>query len=108
MAPTLVPGDWVLAISVRMPRRGDVVVLEHPARPGLEVVKRVRCVAGDVAPDGRVLGPDEVWVEGDDLERSTDSRHFGPVHRRMVRARVLFVYWPPARQRFVATGGVRA
>jgi nickel-type superoxide dismutase maturation protease len=108
MAPTLAPGDRVLAAAARALRPGEVVVLEHPDRPGLEVVKRVTRVAGDPAPDGRVLGPDEIWVEGDNLESSTDSRHFGAVSRGRVRGRVLLVYWPPARRRVVGTAGVRA
>ena len=53
MRPTLEPGDWALAIRVRSVRRGDIVVVEHPERPGFELVKRVVHVAGDVAPDGR-------------------------------------------------------
>lgn len=101
MAPTLVAGDWALAVAPKTLRRGDVVVLEHPGRPGLEVVKRVAGVGGDLAPDGRILGRDEVWVEGDNPGRSTDSRHFGPVDRHVVRARVRLVYWPASRRRIL-------
>ena len=101
MAPALLPGDWALATGPGRVRRGDVVVIEHPNRPGLEMVKRVVAVAGDLAPDGRMLGGDELWVEGDRPERSTDSRQFGPVHPRAVKAKVRLVYWPPARRRLV-------
>ena len=79
-------------------RRGDVVVVEHPERPGFELVKRVVRVPGDVAPDGRVL-MDELWIEGDEPEGSTDSRRFGPVSMERVRARVRWVWWPPERVR---------
>ena len=48
-------------------RRGDIVVVEHPDRPGLEIVKRVVNVSGDVAPDGFAL-VDQVWIEGDEPE----------------------------------------
>ncbi len=63
MAPTLLAGDHVLvsriAYGVRVPftrlrlggaspRRGDVVVFEGPRTPGVDVVKRVVGVAGDV------------------------------------------------------------
>ncbi|MEX2421084.1 MAG: S26 family signal peptidase, partial [Actinomycetota bacterium] len=49
MRPTLEPGDWALGVAAgrRGLRRGDVVVLEHPERPGFEVVKRIRGIAGD-------------------------------------------------------------
>ena len=103
MRPTLEPGDWVLGVAAgrRGLRRGDVVVLEHPERPGFEMVKRVTRVAGNAGPDGRPLGDGEVWVEGDDPERSTDSRHFGPVSGADVRGRLVLVWWPPARRTFL-------
>jgi len=101
MAPTLVPGDYALAVRPRRLRRGDVVVIEHPARPGFEMVKRITGSDGDLTPDGRILGKDEWWVEGDNSSESTDSRHFGPVRSDLVRAKVLLVYWPPSRRRLL-------
>jgi signal peptidase I len=80
---------------VRLPpgelRVGMVVVAEPPSRPGLEVVKRVAAGPGDLAPNGDVLGPDEWFLMGDRPERSTDSRHFGPVPGSAIVARVLGV-----------------
>ena len=64
MAPTLAPGDWALVATPSSYARGDVVVVEHPGRPGFEMVKRIVGVPGDVR-DGRTLGADEWWVEGD-------------------------------------------
>ncbi len=84
MNPTLRPGDWVL--GVRRPARlgrGDVVVVDHPHRPGFEVVKRV----AEIGPAGLVLA-------GDNPDHSTDSRHFGPVAVAAVHARLLMVYHP--------------
>src|SRR3990170_1344252 len=87
MAPTLLPGDWALAVAPGAPTRGHVVVVEPPTRRGLEMVKRITGVPGDLTPDGRILGPDEYWVEGDNPTRSTDSRHHGPVWRGQGEAR---------------------
>ncbi|MCB2222589.1 MAG: S26 family signal peptidase [Actinobacteria bacterium] len=99
MRPALRPGDWVMGL--RRPGRlaaGDVVVLEMPGRPGFEIVKRVAAVAGDPldTPDGpRTVGADEVWVLGDDpAAGSVDSRHFGPVPREAITAKVLWRYKP--------------
>ena len=102
MIPTLLPGDWALAVGARRLRRGDVVVVEYPGRPGYEMVKRLTGVPGDrVGADGRVLGSDEWWVEGDHAQGSTDSRQFGPVRREELKAKVLLVYWPSERRRLL-------
>ncbi len=100
MAPTLAPGDWALAVVPRRFARRDVVVVEHPARPGYEMVKRLVGLPGDRVGD-RVLAGDEFWLEGDHGTASTDSRDFGPVRAEGLRARVLLVYGPGARRRLV-------
>ncbi len=100
MRPMLEPGDWAIAVVPARVRRGDVVVVEHPDRPGFDLVKRVIGVPGDVAPDGFRL-VDAVWVEGDDPERSTDSREFGPVAVARVRGRLRVLWWPPERIRWL-------
>jgi signal peptidase I len=100
MAPTLLPGDWVLVVTPERFEREDVVVVEHPQRPGYEIVKRVIAVPGDEIED-RILGEDEYWVEGDFAQRSTDSRAFGPVSAGLLKAKAILIYWPPERRRAV-------
>ena len=100
MAPTLLPGDWALVVTPRTFAADDVVVVEHPGRPGYEMVKRLTGVPGDTVGE-RVLGLDEWWVEGDHAGASTDSRRFGPVTRDELKAKVVVVYWPPSRRRRV-------
>lgn len=101
MAPTLVPGDWALAVAPGRLRRWDVIVVEHPSRPGFELVKRITGIADELAPDGRILETGEWWVEGDNPDLSTDSRHFGPVTSDGIRAKVRLIYWPPSRRRLL-------
>ena len=98
MVPTLMPGDWALAVARRRFRRGDIVVVEHPGRPGYEMVKRITGLPKERIGD-RTLADDELWVEGDREDASTDSRHFGPVRREQVKAKVVLVYWPKERRR---------
>lgn len=100
MAPTLLPGDWVLVVSPRDYARDDVVVVEHPGRPGYEMVKRIHGVPGEFVGT-RELGLGEYWVEGDFAHASTDSRQFGPVTREELRAKAVLIYWPPGRRRLV-------
>lgn len=86
MEPSLWPGDRLLTVPAWGPLRpGQVVVVADPADPGHLVVKRV----GTVDPRG-------VTVLGDDPERSTDSRDWGPVPRRAVR-RLAVARWPDWR-----------
>jgi len=89
MAPTLLEGDLLIAAvpATRAVAVGSLVVVEHPARPGYEMVKRVV----------RSVGPDGLWVEGDNASSSSDSRSFGPVERGAVRGVVRLRYWPLAR-----------
>jgi len=100
MAPTLAPGDWALAVTPRTFRSGDVVVVEHPDRPGFEMVKRIRAAPGGRVAE-RTLAEGEYWVEGDLGSASTDSRSFGPVGRDHLKAKVLLIYWPRERRRLV-------
>src|SRR5437867_12441683 len=91
MGPALRPGDWLVVVRRSAPRRGSLVVVEHPERPGFEMVKRVRGVPGEVVGAMR-LGPDQYWVVGDRSGASTDSRWFGPVDRGAIRGAVVFRY----------------
>jgi nickel-type superoxide dismutase maturation protease len=100
MAPTLAPGDWALVVTPSRLARGDVVVVEHPGRPGYEMVKRLTAVPGDRVGE-RTLADDEYWVEGDLPSASTDSRSFGTVRRDALKAKVLLVYWPADRRHLV-------
>jgi signal peptidase I len=101
MVPTLLPGDWALAAPGGRMKREDIVVVEHPGRPGYEMVKRLVALPGDTVQKDRVLGPGEFWVEGDHASSYSDSREFGPVSIDAIKARVLLVYWPLERRRLL-------
>ena len=92
MTPGLKPGDRALATRVRRLRRGDVVVLTHPERPGFDLVKRVAAVPGDRIAPGVRLRPGRLYLTGDRAGGSADSRSFGPVRQEAVIGRVRFVY----------------
>ncbi|HEX8100917.1 MAG TPA: signal peptidase I [Actinomycetota bacterium] len=96
MEPTLRAGDYLIAIRSERPRRGALVVVKHPARPRLDLVKRVTGVPGDHV-DGHRLSDREHWVVGDNPAASTDSRTLGPIPDGMVRGIVVLRYWPRSR-----------
>jgi signal peptidase I len=101
MFPALMPGERALfdrlAYARDRPRRGDIVLAQHPRR-NLRMVKRITAVPGDTA-GGRALAAGEYWLEGDNADGSTDSRDFGPIPRRQLLARGWLVYWPSDRWR---------
>jgi signal peptidase I len=99
MAPTLRPGDFLVAVRPIQPSRGSLVVVEHPQHRGFEMVKRLVARGGDVV-DGRTLSSDEVWVVGDMPAASSDSRTFGAIERTAIRGEILARYWPPSRLKF--------
>jgi nickel-type superoxide dismutase maturation protease len=85
MVPALRHGDWLLALRCRLVRPGQIVLAEHPSRPGFLLVKRaVRREAGGW------------WLASDfpDAPGARDSRHFGPVPDSAVVGPVLLRYWP--------------
>jgi signal peptidase I len=46
------------------------------------------------APDGEVLSNDSYFVMGDNRNRSSDSRFFGPIRRNRIEARAWVRLWP--------------
>ena len=94
MEPALRDGDWCVAVATRPGdiRKGDVVVVDHPDRPGFELVKRVHGT-----------GDGEVYVVGDNIEASNDSRDFGPVGAGAVKGRVVGIY-RPRLERLIRSG----
>jgi signal peptidase I len=114
MEPALVKGDLVLVSKLGPARaslrRGDIVVFRAPGEGSRAYVKRVAAVAGDVVAirDGRILvneatgsppattvPADHVFVLGDDLAHSRDSRVFGPVPSAGVIGVVFYRLCPP-------------
>jgi nickel-type superoxide dismutase maturation protease len=96
MVPTLRPGDFLIGVRSGPIRKGALVVVEHPKRPGYEMVKRLAGAPGDEI-EGVRLGPDQFWMVGDNAAASADSRTLGPFDRRAIRGVVRFRYWPPSR-----------
>ncbi|KAK6124079.1 hypothetical protein DH2020_042164 [Rehmannia glutinosa] len=116
MFPTFKDGNIVLTerISSRSGKvgSGDVVLIRSPDNPRKIVAKRVKGIEGDEV--SYVLDPknsDEqktvivpkghVWIEGDNIQNSYDSRQLGPVPYALVQSRIFFVVWPPKDFRLI-------
>lgn len=88
MSPTYNDGDWLLLKSiVRVDAKGaprfigKVVLVERESYPGILLIKRVKRVDGN-----------QIWVEGDNSDASTDSRDWGAITPEEIVGRVLARY----------------
>ncbi|KAM7492489.1 hypothetical protein LguiA_035410 [Lonicera macranthoides] len=111
MLPTLnLTGDVLLSehISSRLGKlgTGDLVLVTSPENPRRTVTKRILGMEGDsvtflVDPSNSdrclsvVVPKGHVWIQGDNIYASNDSRHFGPIPYGLIQGKVWYRVWPP-------------
>ncbi|KAL3508815.1 hypothetical protein ACH5RR_028216 [Cinchona calisaya] len=111
MLPTLnLTGDVLLVehLSTKMGKvgPGDVVVVRSPENPRKSVTKRIVAMEGEtvtflVEPglsdrSHTVLVPKgHVWIQGDNIHSSRDSRQFGPIPYGLIVGKAFCRVWPP-------------
>ncbi|MGB7209815.1 MAG: nickel-type superoxide dismutase maturation protease [Pyrinomonadaceae bacterium] len=79
MNPTLKDGEVVLVDKEAKIEVGDIVVAKHPFEQDSEIVKRVE----------RINERGHYFLVGDNVEESSDSRHFGAVTREYIKGKVV-------------------
>jgi len=129
MVPTLQHMDRLLVNKIvyrlREPKPGEIIVLEDPANPRRQLIKRVIAVGGETVQirnrvtfvNGKPLHEEYtnpvsvhfkdmepytvpegyVYVMGDNRGGSMDSRHLGPIELSKIEGKAFFMFWPPAR-----------
>jgi signal peptidase I len=123
MEPNLTEGQFVvvnrLAYRWADPEHGDIIVFHFPNNPAKRYIKRVIGVSGDLvsANNGHiavngilldepylastpnyegewVVGPEELFVLGDNRNNSNDSKNWGTLKLEAVVGKAIFIYWP--------------
>lgn len=83
MLPLLQPNDEVLVdtniYKSVSPSIGDIVVIRHPHKPDLQIIKRIT----------KINESGEFFVEGDNVLASTDSRTFGFIKANLIIGKVV-------------------
>jgi len=75
MLPTYRPGDTLLGLRWFTPRAGQVVVAAWAGRP---IIKRITAIDSSA-----------ITLTGDNPSASTDSRHFGPIQKNQLQAKII-------------------
>lgn len=131
MEPNFHDGQFILVNKIeymlKMPERGDVVVLIPPTSANRDFIKRIIALPGDQVQvtDGKVyingalldepyplnpgsystgvmtIAPEEYYVLGDNRNNSSDSHAWGTVSVKKIVGKVWATYWPPQMIGFV-------
>jgi signal peptidase I len=95
MSPNYNDGDWLLFYLLPAKSKADslvgkVVLIQRHSEVGTDFlqVKRVSKVTNDQDFDNEV----KIWVEGDNKEKSTDSRSWGALNRDEVIGKLILRY----------------
>ena len=91
MEPALGSGEYFLVSKVGRPRVKDIVVIKHPEKNGMYLVKRIV----------HELPNNFYIVAGDNVEHSEDSRKFGAINRDRIVGKLSFCYWPLKKFGFI-------
>ncbi|ERL94499.1 mitochondrial inner membrane protease subunit 1 [Dendroctonus ponderosae] len=104
MEPTIYSNDILftehLSALTQTIRKGDIIIAKCPTNPKQQICKRVVALQGEKVKTGfasyEVVPIGHIWIQGDNVSNSTDSRSYGPVPLGLVRSKAVCKVWPPS------------
>jgi len=92
MAPNYNDGDWLLfRLGFKASAlAGKVVLIQRNSQVGTDFLQVKRVV--QVTTDSSIAKKIEFWVEGDNKDKSTDSRTWGAIDSSEVIGKLIFRY----------------
>ena len=85
MCPCLLDGEEVIAkVKDYNLQVNDVIVLYHPFRSKLIMIKRIKQIMVDKERENK-----KYFVQGDNISASTDSRNFGWINENLIIGKVI-------------------
>ncbi|CAG9828126.1 unnamed protein product [Diabrotica balteata] len=102
MEPTLHSDDVLLTKHVSPLRgginKGDIIIAKCPTNPKQQICKRVVALPGEKVKTGfrtyKYVPLGHVWLEGDNVNNSLDSRSYGALPQGLIKSKALCKVWP--------------
>lgn len=88
MTPTLMPKQKVLVWKYGIIKKNDIVVCKKPQMKKL-LVKRVKKIK-QIRNHQSSMNTEVYFIQGDNKNESTDSRHFGWVSKKSIIGKVIY------------------
>ncbi|KAH0998856.1 hypothetical protein HUJ04_013539 [Dendroctonus ponderosae] len=104
MEPTIYSNDILftehLSALTQTIRKGDIIIAKCPTNHKQQICKRVVALQGEKVKTGfasyEIVPIGHIWIQGDNVSNSTDSRSYGPVPLGLVRSKAVCKVWPPS------------
>ena len=79
-------------------KKDDIICSLNPMELNTSMCKRIIKTEGDKIyndeENNEKIQKNHLWIEGDNKDNSLDSRKFGPIHKELIKGRVIMKVWP--------------
>lgn len=91
-----------ISTKLRLLKKSDIVIARSPKDPRITICKRITALEGDMVVSDVKINQEKiikvpqghVWLLGDNMDHSMDSRSYGPVPYGLILGRVCYKLFP--------------